>query len=392
MSQRPLLIVSDAITGPTGMGRITREIAVQIHERMSDSYRVGVAGYGGSYSRKFPFAQYPFYKIENWSIPQLPSIWQDFSGDEEGIIWFIWNGSWLNWFARPETLPGGNLKSFLTQAKFKKWVYAPIDAEGPNGKLPESQRMIFEGFDRVLTYTKFGSEIIARTMKKGDIPYLPHGCDTSIFYPRSRKEARECFVQRVVGKEKGRIADDVLLIGCIATNSPRKDWGLCFETCAELLRRGENVGLWAHSDVFQKSNAWDLLMLADEFGMRERVIFTNSHLDDDAMAWGYAACSVTLGIGAGEGWGMPLSESLAMGIPVITGDYAGATEFVPEEYRVKPVGYHCDGYYGNRRPIFNAHDWANKIMRFREMDAKLDHRYSWEGCWPDWERWLKEGV
>jgi glycosyltransferase involved in cell wall biosynthesis len=140
-----------------------------------------------------------------------------------------------------------------------------------------------------------------------------------------------------------------------------------------------------------------MLALADEFGMRPRMIFTNWHLDDDAMSWAYAACDVTLGIGSGEGWGLPNSEALACGVPCITGDYAGAAEFTPTAFKIEPAAFRLDGYYCNKRPVFRATDWADKVLEVfsnRETPrvSLLDPKYLWKNCWPEWEAWLLEGV
>ena len=395
----PLLIISDAITGPTGLGRITREVAVRIHEHLADVYRVGVCGYGGTTSRQFTFAQYPVFKLDNWAIPQLPTIWNDFAGDEKGIMFFIWNASWLPWVSNPDMLADGDLKALLKSDRFSKWGYFPIDAEGPNGRLHESQAEIMAKFDRLATYTEFGKKVIDLTGMASKFIFncavLPHGTEQTVFYPRSRREARKRFLGEI-GRSSGEhgVTEAGTLLATVATNTARKDWPLAFETCQELLKRGVNVGMWAHTDGIKKY--WDLPTLAAEFGMKNRVVFTNTHLRDESMAWGYAACNATLGIGSGEGWGLPVSESLAMGIPCVTGDYAGAAEFTPQEFKVTPSAYHYDGFYINKRPVYSAAEWADKVMSVIDPADKpvplLDRQYLWSECWAKWEQWLREGA
>lgn len=386
MSKTPLLILSDMPTSSTGLGRITRELADRIAGNMSDIFRVAVCGYGGTNSRHLRYMKYPVTRLNDWSMPQLPEVWQDFAGDEKGIVLAIWNASWLPWLVNPT----GEMKRFLDTKPFKKWLYAPIDAEGPNGRLPKSQGDIFKGFDRVLAYTRFGARLMEQAMDE-PVEHLPHGIDTTTFQPIHRTEARARFLPAVLA-QPGRITDDVFLLSAVATNTPRKDWGLCFEACGELLHRGEHIGLWVHTDAVQRQGAWDLAMLADEFGMKERVIFSTGKLTDEEMAIGYNACDVALSIGSGEGWGYTAAEALACGIPCIHGAYAGSTEFIPEEFLVEPAGFRIDGYYGNRRPVFKAEDWANAIMFHRGKKAELAESFSWHGCWPAWEQWLREGL
>lgn len=403
-----LLIVSDAPTAPTGLGRITRELALRIHEDLSDHFEVATFGYGGTCSRKLPFMQYPITMLQNWQTPELPVVWRDFADQDKGVLLAIWNASWLPWLADSAVLPEGELRSFLDAKRFTRWGYFPIDSEGPNGLLQESQVKIMSGFDRLATYTDWGARLIdksaahyaegdeSRAAWKGwSTPSLPHGTDGAVFYPRDRKEARKNFISKVVRTSRGGISNDIFFIGVIATNTQRKDWPLAFETCQELTKRGVEVGLWVHTDAFRKN--WDLLLLADSFGMRDRVIFTNGFLSDDELAWGYAACDVTLGIGAGEGWGLPISESLAMGIPCITGDYAGAAEFSPSGLKIKPKGFQYDGFYANKRPIFDAAEWAEAALdRSRPHSepplSRLGPQYYWESAWPVWKKWLLEGI
>ena len=399
MAPIPILLISDSVSSSTGLGRICRELAVRIHAHLADTFEVATCGFGGTYSQEFPWKQYTVSRVNGWQIPELPFVARDFFRGRKGILFFVMNQSWLEWVAEPELLPDGDLKTFLQSDGFEKWIYCPIDAEGPNGKLVWSQEQILMTFDRILAYTEFGAKVIAKTLgfEKVVCDHLPHGTDDTVFYPRSRKEARACFLEKVVQKGQGLISDEVLLLSVIATNTQRKNYGLAFEVCGELLKRGINVGMWCHTDSFQKAHCWDLLTLADSFGMKQRTIFTNSHLDDDALSWGMAASDVVLGIGDGEGWGLVNSSALACGIPFITGDYAGAAEFTPEAFKIKPVAYRYEGYYCNKRPVFNPKDWADKVEDFYQTAKKWPDRkrfslllddYLWKNCWPAWAEWL----
>ena len=192
-------------------------------------------------------------------------------------------------------------------------------------------------WDRVLAYTKFGSDAIDRTLGNdlGTTPHIPHGTDDTIFYPRSRKEARATLVSRI-GRGNGAVSEDIILIGIFATNTPRKDWPLGIEVCGRLVERGYNIGLLIHTDRMHGN--WNLTELCQGFGLSGRVIESTRPLDREEMPWLYASCDVTLGIGSGEGFGMPLAESMAMGVPVVHGRYAGGAEFMPQEWTVSLAG------------------------------------------------------
>jgi glycosyltransferase involved in cell wall biosynthesis len=396
MAPIPLLLVSDSPAAPTGLGRITRELAVRIHENLGDTFRLATLGYGGNYSSRFKWPQYQISRLEAWSVPDLPRVWKDFAGDEKGIILTIWNPSWLPWLADPEKLAPGTLKDFLKTKPFERWGYFPVDAEGPNGKLPAEVEMVIKGFDRPLMYTQWASDLVENTCGL-KVPHLPHGTDTNIFYPRDKREMRKTFLRTVNGLGEPKegenpmlMADSVFLVGAIATNSARKDWNLCFEVCQELLRRGVNVGLWAHTNALSKH--WNIMGLAKAYGMEGRIVPTVTELTDEQMAEAQCACDVTIMPSLGEGFGLPIFESLACGVPCIHIDYAGAAEFLPDEYKVKPVAFYGEGFYANRRPVSTPSDWADKIQAAYGTKAELPSKLTWENLWPRWKAWLEDGV
>jgi glycosyltransferase involved in cell wall biosynthesis len=388
-----LLIVSDSVTGPTGLGRIARELALHIHKYLADEFEVATYGFNAVVSRKLPFQQ---FKMEaNGTVPtNFPEVWDYFAGDEHGICLTVWNQSWLSWLSHPESVEDPALKKFLLKKPFDTWGYFPIDGDMIGGRLCKHLGSIMYGFDRIAAYTQYGKRVIeasrpAKSPEK-EIAVLPHGLDTRIFYPRDRAEARATFGKRVTGMNLSPLADEVFMVGCLATNTPRKDFYLAFEVILELRRRDVSAALWIHADKIQAY--WDLLMMAEEFGLDGSVIASRRLLTDEDLAWAYSACDATLGIGSGEGWGLPLSESLACGIPCIHGNYAGGAEFIPKQFLVEPVGFHGEGAFAIRRPVFRASDWADVVLGANKEDAILPDYIPWPNAFELWKTWLLEGV
>lgn len=411
----PLLILSDAPSGSTGLGRICRELALRIHGDMADTFRVATLGIGGKYSVELPFPQYEIKEVLGYVPINLPQVWRNFARGEKGIVLTIWNPGWLPAFANPELLPDGPLKNFLREELFQKWGYFPVDGHSVGARLPKEAAEVFAGFDRVLAYTKYGADVIEKTIGQlvpeivgasddnphrltdnvarnlgAQVPYLPHGLDTSVFYPRNNKEARDTFVDRVAGLGPAPLLEDVFMVGIVATNTARKDWYLAFEVCSELKKRGKSVGIWAHTDKMQ--GAWNIPMLAREFELDSVTVASNRLLDDEDMAWAYSAMDITLGIGSGEGWGYPLAESLACGVPVIHGDYAGGAEIVPQRMLVSAKLFRGDGQFGILRPVFYADRWAVTAMRYFAGEAVLPPHIDWNNAWLEWKKWLASGI
>src|SRR5579863_9416301 len=252
MSKIPLLIISDAPSSSSGLGRICRELAVRINENLSDVFSIGTLGIGGQHSRNFGFPNYPVMRIQEMVIHDLPSVMKDFVGDskERPVILTILNASWQRWLADP-THPIAHvpLHEYLHSGRdgtrpFDLWMYVPIDGHTPTGRLPADSIAALKGADRVLAYTRYGASVVDRSLAAPEADsfgpslkqmaqssyapteHLPHGIDRTVFYPRDRTAARRHFLARIQGKTQPAdlaaalpLRDTMTLLGCVATNS-----------------------------------------------------------------------------------------------------------------------------------------------------------------------------
>jgi glycosyltransferase involved in cell wall biosynthesis len=399
----PLLLISDAPSSSSGLGRITRELAIRIQEHLSDVCRLSVLGYGGPGSRSFGFTQYSIEGMVDWIVPSLPEVWEDFAGDEKGIVMTVWDASRLMWFSQParcEMLNGNPIfRNWLINAPFKRWGYFPIDAEGPNEKLSFPLVQTLLGFDKILAYGEWGRQVVQRSIGEEQsrirtLDALPHGIDTNVFYERDRAQCRQKFGSitgarlLIHAPQLLSIMENEVLVGIVATNQPRKDWALGIQAAA-LLAKERKLRLWIHTDGLER--AWSIPALLADYGLLDRAMISTGFLSDDDMAQAYSACDLTLGIGP-EGWGLPLGESLACGTPVITGSYAGGAEITPKEMHVEPIAYRLEGLYACVRPVFNVNDWVERSIQNLDKRASLDPQYAWKNLWPRWEAWFRRNI
>lgn len=401
----PLLLISDAPSSTTGLGRITRDLATRIHENLQDVYRVAVLGYGGPGSRKFGFQQYAIEGMSEWIIPALPEIWEDFAGDQKGVCMTIWDASRLMWFAQParcEMLSSYTvLKNWLMRAPFQRWGYFPIDAAGPHDKLTFSLQQTLLGYNRVLAYGEWAAGIVKETIgaeaaKVQDLDWRPHGIDTSVFYERDRAVCRYKFgsITRAQtlrgGPQLGSVLPDETLIAIVATNQTRKDWALGIEVAA-ILSKTHKIRLWIHTDGLERT--WSIPALLVDYGLVDKAVISLGILSDDEMAQAYSASDVSLGIGLGEGFGLPLFEAIACKTFCIHGNYGGAPEWMPPEFLVEPIAYRYEGLYSNKRPVFSAQDWANKVSTILQNSSRqqvhLSEKLDWNNLWPWWESYFR---
>ena len=378
----PLLICGDAVSCNSGLGRITRDIAMRIHEKMPGAFRLATLGVGGAGSRKYPWMQYHMQNTDQWQISDLPhAVTEHFDG-EPGICFFIGDAARYGWLVHPEscTIPSLGQWLIANSGRFQKWLYTPVDADSIDGAFPKSLCETLSHFDRVLNYTEWSSKVT------GYPDHLPHGIDTSVFRPHPRSQAKAMF------QEMGftGLQQDSLLLAFIGTNQLRKNWPLAFETASLLLRDGLDVRIWAHCDDLRRH--YDIPTLLSEFGLSGRNAVTLQTFDDETLAWLNSAVDVNLQPSLGEGWGYNLAESLACGTPVVHGRYAGGVEIVPDEMLVDPIAWQYDGAHAWRRPVFDARHWADKVLEVRGREVSLPERYDWNVLWPRWQQWLEAGV
>lgn len=374
MTPVPLMVLSDSAIGSSGLGRIARELANRLCG--IPEIRVGFAGLGGTWGQGLPFPFYPLGKRRGYVLDELPNAWKDFAGGEKGIILTVWNHTWLSWLTDSRYCPP-EMREWIDSKPFDLWGYIPVDATRADGTVAAPD--VLKGFDRLLAYTEFGATAIERTIGK-KVPKLPHGFDKAIFHPQDRDECRRSF----------GLPTEAFVIGVVATNSERKDWGLAFEVAGRM----RDSMLWCHTDRANGPESyWNLFDLAQIHGVKNLVL-TTFHYTDQRMAQMYSACDVTLGIGH-EGHGLPLAESLACGTPVVTMDWAGQTEFVARDMRVPVAAWHQTGPGSYLRPVHDGFKWecaVRHVAPMKGMTPLINERFEWEQCWQSWERWVREGL
>lgn len=384
---RPLLLISDAPSGSSGLARITGDLASRIHEHMPE-FRVATLGSNGTSSSRFTWPQYNMNPTTDWLITELPEVLNDFVRDgERPIIMTIWDATRLSWLAQPALCPDTRLRGMVERRDFDLYGYFPLDADTFGEKIGFIARETISKFDRVLMYSEWAADVVGRSLPTLQRPQaLPHGID-DIFHPRDRQESRSRFQGLPV---------DALLIGIVATNQARKDWALGLEVVAKLARRdarliqGRPVFMWIHTD--SPTRHWDIFGILYELGLTQHAIITDGNIPDEEMAFMYSACDVTLGIGAGEGFGYPIFESIACGTPCIHGNYAGAPEYMPAGMLVEPIAFRYDGLLANRRPVFAVEDWVKIVECNLQNRVTLPLQLRWSELWPRFERWFREGL
>ncbi len=381
----PFVIYSDGPRLPTGLARIARDLAARLWEAR-DSLGIDLlqVGYDPLPGPAVPWPLYAGGHLDtegDWGAGMVDAAWMGYFGNRQGILFSIWDP------ARAYPLLG-------CKGPDARWGYFPLDATNIHGTLSGPAAEAVQRYDRVLAYGRWGSEVL-RPLRGHSVGYLPHGMDLGV-WTYQQTPASLAAVEQVMQKRDGEI-----LIGCVATNQPRKDLGLYFGTLAELRRRGLKVRGWLHTDSMIR--AWSVQQLVADFGLAKKVSVTLSLTDEELSAC-YSLCGCTIAPGLGEGFGYPLVESLACGTPCVHVDYAGGAELLPlNAWRAPPCAERLEGLHALRRPVVNPVDMANAVERaldFKRADERVCQAWcrgqveylDWRHLWPRWYSWFAQGL
>jgi glycosyltransferase involved in cell wall biosynthesis len=381
MTRTPILLVGDGPQENTGLGRILRDLGRVI---VQSDLPVDLASVGGPVPpvwREWP--HYPLderlHRGEDWGASYVEQLYRSHFGDRPGVVWIIWDPSRLHYFEG-------------IQLPVQLWGYAAIDAANGIGSIGGPAAHALATFDRIIAYGRWGSEII-RTVRQQTVPYLPHGITP-------HKPGGDAWAEQQLGPHLKQ-AD--VLIGCVATNQPRKDLGLYFRTLGELKDRGFPVYGWLHTDVLVK--AWSVHQLVEDCGLQRRVTVSTRDYSDDELATLYRRCALTIAPGLGEGFGYPIVESLAAGTSVVHVDFGGGAELIPKrEWRFPVRELRLEGIYACQRPVCRPSDVANAVERVLAWQTAMGPYVSegyckgavahldWQALAPRWRSWIRQGI
>lgn len=172
------------------------------------------------------------------------------------------------------------------------------------------------------------SEFGMRQLGRLDPIYVPHGVDTTVFEPQPQVKARRAF----------GVPEDAFVVGIVAANkghSPsRKGFSEALQAFRLLREEHDNAMLYLHTVLAPEfAQGEDIAAIVEQLGIPQesvkaadpyRMMF--DPFSPRAMALMYSTMDVLLNPAMGEGFGIPVLEAQACGIPAIVTNFSAMPE------------------------------------------------------------------
>jgi glycosyltransferase involved in cell wall biosynthesis len=311
---RPLrvLFVSDAPWTTSGYGKQSKFIVPILHRLGVDvAFLTSYGIQGGTWK---------WIVGENDEIPIYPSGHDAFSNDVIPLVAQHWNADVV---ITLKDVPVYSVE-MMEKAVIRWAPMVPVDHD----PIPDLIMKAMQVAWCPIAYAPHGFRSLREA---GFHPlYAPHTYDHNVFFPGDRLKARAAL---------GWPADRYI-VATVAVNRgglpSRKAWPQMVEGVGEAIKRNNNLLWYAHTNIAQDGyeGGVNLHQLCHVHGVANHVFFPDQNqyryftFGEEFVANIYRAADVLLATSIGEGFGVPILEAQACGVPVIIGNWTAMEDLL----------------------------------------------------------------
>jgi glycosyltransferase involved in cell wall biosynthesis len=274
------------------------------------------------------------------------------------------------------------------------WV--PIDHD----QVPP-EVLAFARKHRMIAMSRHGQRALAAEGLTAD--YVPHAVDTGVFRPVGRGARRAV-----------NLPDDAFVVMINAANKgdrpPRKAWGEMLAAFAAFAARHDDAYLYLHSDLHGHGGVPLLPLLARRGIPQQRVRivpqgpYRLGEITPAMLNELYSMSDVLLSTSFGEGFGVPVIEAQAAGVPVIVSNRTAQTELCGAGWLVETQTYYdhtqgadfgiplIDSIVARLEDAYAARGdtalSAQAVAFAADYDADTVYQRDWRPLLADLERWI----
>jgi len=395
-----ILWCADTVHLPTGYAQVTRNLLTRFQKAGIDAHQLSWMFQGMDEAVPYPL-HYPMNHDETYGNKGSVPYWTNTIKPD--IVAFLADSFMIKWLGDEKIVTKDDKKMIIKnrqEINAKTLFYFPFDSADAYTGVKE----VMEQIDIKVAMSQFGQKILKKELDM-DSFYIPHGVDTTIYRPIPRE---------IVQKERENFKlNDKFIIGCIARNQSRKMYPALFQAFVRFHKKHPKSALVCHCDPVDPQG-WNLLDLSNRLNLKlnEDVFFSMKrfcHGEGEATVnLIYNLMDIHTIPTTGEGFGLPIIESMAAGIPNILTDCTTSRELIGKNgLLVRRVGEideegYIIGQLNTKRAIPSIKDMVDKFEYLYDNEAERKRMgemgrrevlktYNWERVTRAWLELFEHG-
>lgn len=307
-----ILFSGDSPTVNTGFGIVAKNILGRLHSMGHEITVLGINHYGDPYDqREFP---YPIYSCDKGSQELaygIHKLWWLEKQVKPDLIFFL-NDPWIV----DQFMDARGEKNPYT----KTMAYFPTDA----GPIKPKWMSTLNSLDAQICYSSYAEGVVFESNNRvipSNLHQVYHGVDTQAFFPMKKATART----------RLGLPLDAFIVGMVARNQFRKRFDILMQAFVEFAADKPNAKLYLHTAP--KDIGYDIADISRQLKLREKLIMTEGvtpaqGVPEDVLNLIYNSFDVNCLISLGDGFGLPVAESMATGCPQLVSGHSCLKELV----------------------------------------------------------------